>query len=85
MRRMIGRLGRGLAFAGTVVSMGWIGMTLGTASAREPVLLPFPAGGSRAEREPDRVDSARVRRLLQAARGANSVMCELITARTPTH
>lgn len=79
MRRMIGRVGRGLAFAGTAVSMGWIGMTLGTASAREPVLLPFPAGESPVarEREQDRVDSARVRRLLQAARGANSVMCEL--------
>src|SRR4051812_29925183 len=75
---MIGRLGRGFAFAITVLSMGWLGITLGTASAEERrVLLPFPAGGSPVEREPDRVDSARVRRLLQAARGANSVMCEL--------
>src|SRR5678815_1138736 len=75
---MTGRLWRGLAFAIIVMSMGWLGMTLGTASAEERRLLqPFPAGASPVEQEPDRVDSARVRRLLQAARGANSVMCEL--------
>src|SRR3954462_8665871 len=75
---MIKGLGRGLMFAGTAVLLGWLGMTLGTANAEERRgLLAVPAGASPVEREPDRVDSARVRRLLQAAHGANSVMCEL--------
>src|SRR5437773_1690017 len=69
---MIGRLGRGLMFAGTAASLGWLGMTLSTANAEERRLVtPFPSGGRLAEREPDRVDSARVRKLLQAALAAS--------------
>ena len=61
---MTGRLWRGLAFAITVMSMGWMGMTLGTASAEERrLLMPFPAGASPVEREPDRMDPFRAAKM----------------------
>ena len=81
MRRAIGRLAQVLVLAGAAgvaVAVGKVGAPLGTANASErPAFLRPPTGAARAEREKDRIDSAQVRRLLQAARGANTVMCEL--------
>jgi hypothetical protein len=51
-------------------------MTSVTADARESAFLPLPTPVA-AARQPQRVDSAPVRALLQAARGTNATMCEL--------
>lgn len=79
MRRTIGRPGWLLVLAGAVVAAGWVALTLGDAEARERhVFLPLPGTGAAqvAPGEPG-ADSARVHGLLQAARGANAVMCEM--------
>ena len=77
MKRAIGRFGQVLALAGAIVVVGRVGMTSGTAHAREQsAFLPLPTPVM-AARQPQRVDSAPVRALLQAARGTNTTMCEL--------
>jgi HEAT repeat protein len=63
---------------GTAAVIGWIGLTLGSAEAGErAVFLRPPAAAAQAAAERPGVDSARVQALLQAARGANAVMCEM--------
>ena len=78
MRRTIGRHGWLLTLIGAAGATGWIGLTLGSAEAGERrVFLPPPAGVAQAAPEQRGVDSARVYGLLQAARGANTLMCEM--------
>ena len=77
MKRTMGRFGQVLALAGAVVVVGRAGVTSGTADARErSAFLPLPTPVA-AARAPQRVDSAPVRALLQAARGTSTTMCEL--------
>ena len=79
MRRAIGRPGWLLVLGGAAVAATWIELTLGAAEARaRRVFLP-PPGIRVAQAVPGErgVDSARVSALLQAARGANAVMCEM--------
>ena len=78
MRRVIVRLGQALALAGAALVVGKVGLTLGAAHAAERVvILPFPTGATQAPRERQGMDVPRVRALLDAARGANTVACEL--------
>jgi hypothetical protein len=78
MGHMIGRSAWLLALLGAAGATGWVGLTLGSAAAGgRPVFLPPPAGVAQAAPEQRGVDSARVHGLLQAARGANTLMCEL--------
>jgi hypothetical protein len=63
---------------GAAATAAWIGSTLGSAEAGErPVFLPPPVGVAQGVPEQRGVDSARVHGLLQAARGANPLMCAL--------
>jgi len=74
----MGRPGWLLALAGAVGLTSWLGFALGSAEARmRRVFLPLPVGAAQATPQQRGVDSARVHGLLQAARGANPVMCEL--------
>ena len=78
MRRTIGRLARLMVLGAAALVMGHVGVALG--SSRVPAhlaFLPFPSAVRLPERAAQGADSARVRRLLQAARGTNSVVCEL--------
>jgi hypothetical protein len=79
VRRAIGRLGLVLALAIAALAVGKVGATLGIAHAGErPVFLPLSTAPTRAGGEQqERMDSARVRALLQVARGANPVLCEM--------
>ena len=80
MRRSMGRFGQVLAVAGAVVVVGRAGVTTGTADARErSAFLPLPTPVA-AARAPQRVDSAPVRALLQAARGARADLEKLFEA-----
>jgi hypothetical protein len=75
---VIARLVRPLVFVIAAIAVGRAGVALGSARAGER-REPAPSSGA-ANREglaQQALDSARVRRLLQAARGANTVMCEL--------
>ena len=77
MKRVIGRFGQVLVLAAVAVAVGRAGMALGTAHAGErPAFLRLPTGPTQA-REQQTMDSARVRGLLQAARGANTLICEM--------
>ena len=78
MRRAIGRVGQLLIVAGAAIAAGRVGTTLGTAHARErSAFLTLPTGGIQASSEQRGTDSSRVSGLLQAARGTNTVMCEM--------
>ena len=81
MRRTIGRLAQLLVLTLGALALGRAGLALGTAWAAERhVFLPLPAAVKRAARAQQGIDSARVARLLQAARGTNTVACELAAA-----
>ncbi len=81
MRRTIGRLAQLLVLTLGALALGRAGLALGTAWAAERhVFLPLPAAAKRAARAQQGIDSARVARLLQAARGTNTVACELAAA-----
>ena len=78
MKRAIGRFGQVLALAAAAaVVVGRAGVTLGTAHAGERLVFLRPPAGPPQAREQQGMDSARVRGLLQAARGANTVICEM--------
>jgi hypothetical protein len=79
---VIGRLAQLLIVATGALALGHAGVTLGTARAAERTAflrLPTMAVSQGARARPG-VDSARVTRLLQAARGTNVVACELAAA-----
>jgi len=81
VRRTIGRLAQLLVLTLGALALGRAGLALGTAWAAERhVFLPLPAAVKRAARAQQGIDSARVARLLQAARGTNTVACELAAA-----
>ncbi len=73
-----------LAGAVTVVTLGGIGLTLGAVHARErAVFLSLPGSSPAIAQAQERravADSARVRRLLDAARGANAILCDLVAS-----
>lgn len=78
MRRMTRRFRTTLAMVGVVATVAWFGLTSGIAQAHErSVFLRPPRGLTQAARERRVADSATVHALLQAARGANAVMCEM--------
>ena len=80
MGRVIGRSAWLLALLGAAGATGWVGLTLGSAAAAggEPVFLPPPVAVAQAAPEQRAgADSTRVHALLQAARGSNTLMCEL--------
>jgi hypothetical protein len=77
VRRVIGRLAQALIVAIAAVLVGRVGLVVGTArGAEHAAFIPMPGGGGGA-RQGQSVDSTRVRRLLDAARGTNTVACEL--------
>jgi HEAT repeat protein len=77
VRRVIGRLVRVIIVVGAVVAVARWGATLGIAQARERVaFLPAPVTPLQMA-EPRGMDSARVRAVLGAARGANAMVCEM--------
>ena len=76
-KRAIGRFGQVLALAAVAAAIGKAGAALGTAHATErPAFLPLPTRASQAH-EQRAMDSALVSGLLQTARGANTVICEM--------
>jgi hypothetical protein len=78
VRRSIGRLAQLLVLTVGALTLGRAGLALGTARAAERhVFLPLTVVASQAARTQHGIDSARVARLLQAARGTNAVACEL--------
>ena len=78
MRRAIGRLAQLVVVVGAVAIVARLGLTSGTADARErTAFLRPPAAVIAKSRAPQRADSAPVRALLEAARGSNVAMCEL--------
>ena len=79
MVRMIGQSAWLIALLGAAGATGWVGLTLGSAAAaaERPVFLPPPVGVAQAAPEQRAADSTRVHALLQAARGSNTLMCEL--------
>jgi HEAT repeats len=86
MRRAIGRLAQVIILAGAALAVGKVGATLGATRANERlVILPFPVGATQAVPERQGMDAPRVRALLDAARGANAVACELAAAAVDGH
>jgi hypothetical protein len=78
MTRVIGRVGRVLAFAALALVAGGTRLALGTARAGErPAFLPYPSGATRTVSDRARLDLPHVRALLEAARGVNAIACEL--------
>jgi len=73
-----------LVGAAAVVTLGGIGLTLGAVHARErAVFVPLPGASPVIARTQERrpvADSGRVRRLLDAARGANAILCDLVAS-----
>ena len=81
MRRVIGRLAQVLIVVIAAVLVGRVGLAVGTArGAEHAVFIPMPAGVGAGARQERGLDSTRVRRLLDAARGTNTVACELAAA-----
>ena len=82
MRRVIGRLAKAFLVVAAATLVVRVGVALGVARTSKPVVfVPFPAGVAQATQSRQLADSAQVRALLQAARGANTLVCEL-AART---
>jgi hypothetical protein len=82
MRRVIGRLIQVLLVVVAATLVVRVGVALGVARASKPVVfVPLPVGVAQAAQTRQVSDSAQVRALLQAARGANTLVCEL-AART---
>jgi hypothetical protein len=78
MRRALGRLVQVCVLVVALLGVARAGVALGIVRRATPtVVLPLPAGGSRAAPGRQPADSARVRILLQAARGTNAVACGL--------
>ena len=84
MRPRTGRVRWLLAGVAAVVTLGGIGVTLGAVHAREREVFVLPPGAPPVvalAQEPRAVaDSVRVRRLLDAARGANAILCDLVAS-----
>ena len=82
MRRVMGRLVQVLLVLVAATLVVRVGVALGVARTSKPVVfVPFPAATAQAGLTRQVSDSAQVRALLQAARGANTLVCEL-AART---
>jgi hypothetical protein len=90
--RTFGRMGKVLALAGVATAVAGVGIASGARgvdAAGRRVFLPVPRGAvpaaaavtSAQQRTAPVADSARVRQLLESARGANALVCEL-AART---
>jgi hypothetical protein len=78
VRRFIGRLAQLLVLAFGALVLGRAAVALGsTRTAARPVFLPLPVAATQRASERPGIDSARVARLLQAARGTNTLACEL--------
>jgi len=82
MRRTIKRLMQVFVVVVAATAVVRVGAALGIVRTSEPVVfVPFPVGTLQAAQRQQVSDSAQVRALLQAARGTNSLVCEL-AART---
>ena len=77
MRRILGRIARVVIVVGAIVATGRLVSTLGVAQARERLAFVAMPVTPLQMAEPRGIDSARVRAVLQAARGANAMMCEM--------
>lgn len=84
MRRLFGRIAQTIIVVGAVLLVGRAA-TSGVAQATErTAFLPLPTS-PQAIREREGMDVTRVRALLDAARGANTVACELAAAAVDGH
>jgi hypothetical protein len=80
MTRIFGRAGKVLVLVGVATVITGAGVALGAVGAARRAFLPPPSLATPSVPSQQRApvaDSTRVRQLLQSARGANAVMCDL--------
>jgi hypothetical protein len=81
VRRFIGGLAQLLVLVFGATILGRAGVALGTTrGVGRAAFLPFPVAAAQRSDERPGIDSARVARVLQAARGTNTLACELAAA-----